>query len=108
MPCLVCALWQQEQQQQQQQQQLQQQQQHHVQQQLAWPHTKLSNGLAAQLCAQTVWLHVQLGTLMLVTAAAGQLYCWGCQHCNWQSLSQSYWPQQQDHVPCQTSRTVKL
>ena len=74
LPCLVYAPRQLEQQLQQQQQLLQQQ---HVQQQLAWPHTKLSNGLAAQLCAWTVWLHVQLGTLMLVTAAADQLYCWG-------------------------------
>ena len=89
LPCLVCAPRQQEQQLQ--QQQVLQLLQQHVQQQLAWPHTKLSNSLAAQLCAWTVWLHVQLGTLMLGTAAAGQLYCWGCQH--WQSLSQSFWPQ---------------
>ena len=88
------------------QQQQQQQQQLHVQQQLAWLQTKLSNGLAAQLCVWTVWLQVQPGTLKLVTAAAGQLCCWG-RECwqHWQSLSQSqsHWPQQQDHVPCQAS-----
>ena len=97
LPCLVCAAQQPEQQLQQ-----QQQQQHHVQQQLAWPHTKLSDVLAAQLCAWIIWLHVQLGTLMLVTAAAGQLYCWGCQH--WQSLSQSFWPISKTTCPARPAK----
>ena len=71
------------------------------QQQLAWLRTKLSNGLVAQLCVWTVWLHVQRGTLMLVTAAAGKLCCWCCQSWqHWQSLSQNHWPQQQAHVHC--------
>ena len=76
LPCLVCAA---------------QQQQLHVQQQPAWLHTRLSNGLATQLCVWTVWMQGQLSALMLVTAAAGHLYCWGCQ-CwqHWQRLSQSH------------------